>query len=46
MATKFFGKNPGLKCSALMGSNVMQGLTRGQIAQEWHMATKFGRKNP
>ena len=41
MATKFSRKNPWPKCSALIGSKVMQvsaGVSRGQISQECSIA--------
>ena len=51
MTAKFGRKNPSTKCSAMMGSKVMQGSvgsTWGQITQEFStcMSTKFGWKNP
>ena len=42
MATKLSRKNPWPKCNALLGSKVMQGSARGQIAQKYSMVTKFG----
>ena len=51
IATKFGRKTPWLKCNALLGSQVMQGLdgvNQGSncSSSESPMATKFGRKNP
>ena len=45
MAPKFGRKNPWPKCNALLLSEVMQGSTRGQLAQKCPMAPKLGRKN-
>ena len=45
MVTKFGVKNPWPKRSALLGSKVMQGSTKGQIALKYPMVTKFGGKN-